>query len=197
MIEKQKKTKPMLFVIFLFVLTFIMCAQIDAYYVNYCPEYVLNAQEQAPIYLETPLGFQLTRHLENECEKYNVPIDFALAIMWEESRMNLDLVDGNDVGVMQINKMAVNWLKENGFKDIDRYDYYKNITYGVAIIAGKISSFGDLHMSLMAYNCGNGGAKNLWNKGIYESKYSRKVINTMNLIKNNMPFIRMDIFNLE
>ena len=39
-----------------------------------------------------------------------------------------------------------------------------------------LEKYSDTHKALMAYNCGETGAKRLWNQGYLTSTYSRKVV---------------------
>ena len=51
-----------------------------------------------------------------------------------------------------------------------------NIEAGIYIISQYLQSYGEPELALMAYNCGPGGARKLWDAGTYQTDYSRKVM---------------------
>lgn len=105
------------------------------------------------------------------CEKYELPFALALAVAERESRFNPEAVSKtDDYGLMQINKVNFKWLREKG---IEPLDYKGNIEAGVLILSEAVKKHGDYGLALMAYNCGDAGAKKLWKKGIYSTEYSR------------------------
>ena len=111
-------------------------------------------------------------------------IDFTLlmAIMKVESDYDPNaLSKTGDKGLMQINKRNESWLKEEvGTEDL--FDPFDNIHAGAYILAGLFDKYEDANKVLMAYNMGEAGAKKLWDKGVYETKYTRKVIAEMGVL---------------
>ena len=104
-------------------------------------------------------------------EKYDVPLALVLAVAEQESRFNPDAKSAtNDYGIMQINTINFGWLRERGIEPLEPNG---NIEAGVLMLSEAINKYGDCGLALMAYNCGDGGAKNLWDKGIYSTEYSR------------------------
>ena len=56
-------------------------------------------------------------------------------------------------------------------------DPKQNILCSVYILSGHLNyTNGDIQLALMCYNCGQGGAQNLWNQGIYTTDYVDKVM---------------------
>lgn len=122
----------------------------------------------------TLLTYDLQLIMQAYCEQYKVPYALALAVADRESRFNPDAVSGtNDFGLMQINKINHGWLNEKG---IDPLSYEGNIEAGVLMLSQAIEKYGDYELALMAYNCGDAGAKSLWDEGTYSTKYSRAVM---------------------
>lgn len=75
--------------------------------------------------------------------------------------------------VMQINSVNHEWLLEKG---LDPMTHAGNIEAGIYIISQYLQSYGEPELALMAYNCGPGGARKLWDAGTYQTDYSRKVM---------------------
>lgn len=125
--------------------------------------------------------------MQDACEKYNVPYALALAVAECESSFNLEADSGTCWGVMQIHPINYPRLRENG---IEPTEYEGNITAGVFMLGELLDKYTDTHKALMAYNCGETGAKRLWNQGYFTSKYSRKVVEKyekwQEIINNNL-----------
>lgn len=120
------------------------------------------------------LAYDLQETMQDLCERYGVPYALALAIAEVETHFDPDAVSsGGDTGLMQINPCNHAWLLEQG---MDVHTYAGNIEAGIYIIAGYLDTYGDTEKALMAYNCGPGGAQKLWDTGIYQTDYSRKVM---------------------
>ena len=124
------------------------------------------------------LSPELQKIMQEKCKEYGVPYALALALADQETRFDPDAVSGtNDYGLMQINKINFEWLRERG---IDLLTYEGNIEAGVLILSKAINRYGDYGLALMAYNCGDTGAKRLWDAGTYSTKYSREVLERYN-----------------
>ena len=117
---------------------------------------------------------ELQSVMRDSCRKYGVPFALALAVAEKESGFNLDAKSStNDFGIMQINAINFEWLKEKG---IDPLTYAGNIEAGVLMLSKALDRYGEIELALMAYNCGDTGAKRLWDAGTYSTAYSRAVI---------------------
>ena len=139
--------------------------------------------EDGFVYYDIPLELDIQRHIFDECQLYEVPYELAMAVMYVETggTYKTDLRSKtNDSGLFQINDVHKKWLKESGINDL--YNPYQNSSAGIWILKDALSKGDNIHTSLMVYNMGHGGAKKLWKKGIYSSKYSRKVVETMDLL---------------
>lgn len=139
--------------------------------------------EDGFVYYDIPLELDIQRHIFDECKLYEVPYELAMAVMYVETGGTFDSSlrsKTNDNGLFQINDVHKQWLKESGITDL--YNPYQNSSAGIWILKDALSKGDNIHTSLMVYNMGHGGARKLWKKGIYSSKYSRKVVETMDLL---------------
>ncbi len=136
------------------------------------------------VYYDVPLSHDLQDYIRELCETYDIPMSLIIAMIDVESSFKPNAVSGtNDYGLMQINKINHQRLaKKYGITNI--LDPYQNVLGGISILAENYN--GDLHKSLMAYNLGAAGAKRLWNKGIYNTSYSRTVLSTMEVYENEI-----------
>ncbi len=120
------------------------------------------------------LDYDLQDAMHDFCEKYDVPYALALAVAEVESHFDPDAKSStNDYGLMQINAVNFDWLRDLG---MDPLTPEGNIESGVYILAQNLQAYGDPELALMAYNNGPGGAKMLWDRGIYQTAYSQKVM---------------------
>lgn len=120
------------------------------------------------------LSYDLQEIMLNCSEEYGVPYAVLLAMADTESRFDPDVVSStNDYGIMQINKCNHKWLLDIG---IDPMTHAGNIEAGAYIMAQNLQKYGELELALMAYNCGPTGAKKLWDSGIYQTDYTKKVM---------------------
>ena len=120
-----------------------------------------------------PLPFDLQDVMQDACEKYGVPYALALAVAQSESDFDLEADSGTCWGVMQIHPINYDRLRQNG---IEPTEYEGNIVAGVFMLGELLEKYGDTHKALMAYNCGETGARRLWKQGYDTSSYSRKVV---------------------
>lgn len=140
------------------------------------PSATETATEEIPTYSQNeniPLPFELQVTMQQACEKYGVPYALALAVAESESSFDLEADSGTCWGVMQIHPINYPRLRENG---IEPTEYEGNITAGVFLLGELLEKYTDTHKALMAYNCGETGAKRLWNEGYMTSEYSVKVV---------------------
>ena len=130
-----------------------------------------------PVYYDVPLERPLQDRLFDLCEEYGVPVEMALAVMEQESRFQAEAVsEGGDQGLFQINPMNNEWLCETLGLD-DLMDPMQNMEAGVYMLS--LFDYNDPHKRLMAYNCGIGRAKELWEGGVTRTSYSEEVIERM------------------
>lgn len=138
---------------------------------NTIPKLKLKQQEPIILYYipEIPLSRELQKYTYDLCLEKDVDYDLVLAVMWRESRFELDATGYNsngtqDSGVMQINDINKEWIAEE-LNVTDLYDPQQNILAGVTMLADFIDTYGE-HDGLMAYGAGETGMGRLKNKGI-------------------------------
>lgn len=119
---------------------------------------------------------------------YNIDFYLLMALMEQESMYEADAVSSSgDYGLMQINKCNHEWLSEElGITDF--LDPYQNVTAGTYEIHRLFEKYGDTNKVLMAYNMGEGGARRLWNQGIYETDYTRSIAEKYETIKRGQQY---------
>lgn len=128
------------------------------------------------IYLDIPLSKELQEYTFKQCDSNKDLYFLVMAIMQAESGFDSSSVgpDGKDLGLMQIRTCNIASMEEK-FGQIDLMNPYDNIKCGVSMIKGLYKKYEYKNLALMAYNCGEAGARKLWKKGIYSTEYSRKV----------------------
>lgn len=132
---------------------------------------------QAKTYRDIPLSHELQDIADKACEDYKIPQDVLYAVMKVESGYEVDAQNGSCYGLMQIHTINMEYLSNNiGTTDLS--DPEQNIKAGAFILGGYLEKY-SLPDSLMAYNLGEGGAKRLWNQGIHETGYTRKVLESI------------------
>lgn len=139
---------------------------------------VVYAEPSAPardyIYLaDVPLDRNLQYWAQFCGEEYDVDFALILGMMEIESQFDTGADSGWAYGVMQIGYINHEWLQADG---IDPMTDHGNIQAGVYMIGNLLGRYGDTHKALMAYNCGEYGAAELWAEGITETEYSRSVL---------------------
>lgn len=113
------------------------------------------------------------------CKGYYIDFPFAMAVMFRESSFNVNATsaDGRDHGLFQIRDVNNEWLEEQiGVTDMN--DPYQNIRAGLYILRRLFEKYDDPARVLMAYNMGEYGASTLWKQNVYETTYTRRVLET-------------------
>ncbi len=136
---------------------------------------VKTVKTVTPAYIaEIPLSEELQTVMMAACEKYDVPYSLALGVCEAESTFQPDADNGICYGLMQINPVNYNQLRNQG---IEPTTYDGNIKAGVYMLGQLLSKYdNDIHKTLMAYNCGEEGAEWLWQNGYSTSDYSTNVV---------------------
>lgn len=127
---------------------------------------------------DIPLSDELQKFTYDTCKAYNVDYDLVLAIMAVESGYNAAAIssNGEDYGLMQINKINHNWLAEKGLTDM--LDAKQNITAGIMILAKLGENCHTTESLVMAYNMGESKAKKYLAKG-KTTEYAKKVLDAI------------------
>lgn len=136
--------------------------------------------------VDCDLSLELQEYTYYIADQYNIDFSLLMAIMEQESRYQVDVVSRTgDFGLMQINERNIEWIS-NAIGLTDIKDPEQNIEAGAYVLWTLFNQYGDnVNMVLMAYNMGAGNAKKLWNDGIYESHYSREVLERQENINGN------------
>ena len=140
-----------------------------------------NVIETEKYYYNIPLSKELQDYIFITSSEYNVPVELILALIHTESNFNSKAISNtNDYGLCQINKVNHKWLSEKlGVTNF--LDEKQNILCGIFMLSEKLKiTNNDINLALMCYNCGDTGAKKLWNKDIYSTTYSKKVLEKYN-----------------
>lgn len=126
--------------------------------------------------IECKLPEELQEYTFYLSQAYYIDFEFVMAVMFAESSFRADVVSGtNDHGLMQINECNHAKLQDKlGITDFT--DPYQNIHGGIYLLRGLFEKYEDPALVCMAYNLGEYGASVLWDKGIYETSYSRNVL---------------------
>jgi hypothetical protein len=139
------------------------------------PEPEEDPEPQIRIY-DIPLSPELQKYTFRLCEENGLDYEMVLALMDQESDYREKVISKtNDYGIMQINEINHEWLKEELGID-DFLEAEQNILAGIRILAELTEKYEDPHLVLMAYNCGETGAKRLWKQGKTTSEYSRSIM---------------------
>lgn len=145
------------------------------------PAYKSNVLvDTADVFLfDVPLSDSLQRYIYEICADENVPVTLVMAMIEHESGFDPEAVSPtDDYGLMQINAVSHEWLKEE-YRCADMMNPYQNVFCGISIISSYIDKYGELDKALMAYNMGNYGAQKAWKNGVTSIAYSEEILSLM------------------
>lgn len=121
------------------------------------------------------LSENLQQYTYETCKKYGIDYELVLAIMYVESSYDPKTVGSSgELSLMQIHPINFEWL-QNDLGVLDFYNPEHNILAGIYMLADLQKSFDSTSHVLVAYNVGKYGSKQLFKKGVNETKYSVKV----------------------
>lgn len=128
-------------------------------------------------YFDVPLSHSLQRYIYEICSDKDVPVTLVMAMIEHESGFNPEAISStDDYGLMQINAINHEWLKED-YRCADMTDPYQNVFCGVEIISTYLQKYdGDYTKALMAYNMGDYGARKAWENGVNSTNYTVKIL---------------------
>lgn len=111
------------------------------------------------------------------CTGYNIDFTLVMALIQNESSFDPAVISKtNDYGYMQINQINHQWLTD-ALGVTNFTDPCENVRAGVFVLRKLFERYQDTNMVLMAYNMGEAGAARLWEKGIYSTDYTEKILN--------------------
>lgn len=122
-----------------------------------------------------PLSYTEQDLLRTAAAEFDVPYELALAVIERETDFRNVVGDGGDsIGYMQIQeRYHRDRMDELDVEDL--MDPAGNFRVGCSLLAELLDRYATADMALMAYNMGATGAARVWERGIYESDYSRQV----------------------
>ena len=127
---------------------------------------------------DIPFSADLQGYIVSLAEEYEIPAALIIAVIDQESQFDSSSISAtNDYGLMQINEINFEWLNDYFGRKIDFLDPYENVEAGIYMLSELYHKYPDsIHLPLMAYNMGEGGARRQWESGVYSSDYSRAVV---------------------
>ena len=129
--------------------------------------------------LPIPLSPELQRYSYQVCLENDIEYALLMALMWQESKFDPNLVSHNtngtyDSGLMQINSCHKDWLRSHwGITDL--FDPKDNIRVGAAMFAARLDKYSE-HLALMAYQYGETGMRRQVGKGVTETKITERIL---------------------
>lgn len=137
---------------------------------------MLKGSESDFVPIDCELPCELQEYTYYICKAYYIDFNFVMALMFTESSFKADVISStNDYGLMQINACNHKALEDKlGITDI--MEPYQNIRAGLYILRGLFEKYDDASRVCMAYSLGEYGASVLWDKGVYSTSYSNKIL---------------------
>ena len=131
--------------------------------------YAEEQEEEQFAAWDIPLDEDLQIYIHDLCEEYDISYAMVIAMIDVESGFNAEAVSStNDYGLMQINKV-------NHRDGMDYLNPYDNVRHGIKALHKLTKKYEEADLVAMCWNCGETGARKLWEQGIYSTEYSRKV----------------------
>ena len=132
--------------------------------------------------LAVPMPYEWQDYMRTYCEEYGCPYPLALAVAQTESNFDMDAVGASgEVGIMQLNPgPGGSYHAEiQAATGLDPTTTSGNIAGGCYKLGLYLAKYGSVEKAAMAYNMGEGGAKNAWAGGITSTNYSKAVKEAM------------------
>lgn len=150
--------------------------------INHSTTTVEKEQRLVINFVNVPLEQNLQNYIFELCSIYKVSPTLVFAVIEQESSYNPNALNRSEdcFGLMQIHEC--NFTTYN----LDEpYNAFENVRVGITILSELLNKYEDVNKALMAYNCGEYGAKRLWNKGITSNSYSRSVLDKQDKINES------------
>ena len=125
---------------------------------------------------EIPLPAEIQETLWAVSREFELPYELFLAMIERETDFRSILGDnGDSIGYMQVQpKHHKERMDRLGVTNL--WDPASNFRVGADYLSEHLSNYGNIHLALMAYNCGPAGAQKLWRQGVYSSEYSKEIV---------------------
>lgn len=134
-------------------------------------------QPEPPAAQPTVLGLpqELEAHIDAAAALYGLDPVLVRAVIYVESRGQVDADNGLCYGLMQLNKKYASVFTE-GAEVENITDPENNVLGGCWWLAEMLEYTGGQEaMALMCYNMGCAGAQDYWHDGVYSTAYTRAV----------------------
>lgn len=140
-----------------------------------------------PPNLDIPLNNEYQQYIYEQCDYDDDLYLLIVAVIKTESNFDPYAVsyDGHDYGLMQLRDSYHAEMCEN-YGVSDPKEPYDNLKSGISMLKEYLDQWKYKNLALMCYNCGQGGARKLWKKGIYSTNYTEKVLNTYKRYKEEV-----------
>lgn len=123
-----------------------------------------------------PLSTELQEYIYSLCKEHNLSFPLIMAQIGAETDFRTNLKsDVGAIGLMQI-RDSIHYELMDYLGVDDLYNPYQNVKVGINLMHLYFDEYEDTNLALMVYNCGLSGAKRLWNKGIYNTSYTREIL---------------------
>jgi len=173
----QRLLKAIYSTVFSFAIITVMC-------------FTVLADGSSPIDLYDEWSVELKQYTQQLCTKYEVDYSLVLAIIYNESRFQSELVHENnngtkDYGLMQVNEINFEWLYDNlGIESMDSLLVDEvGLECGVALLAYHIEAAGSTELGLLRYQVGAGQFNRMINQGQYSNDTYEQVVDYWNEYK--------------
>ena len=146
-----------------------------------------------------PLSRELQLFTKRLCENHQLDYELVLAVMQVESRFDEEAYNPTSecIGLMQVNIINCTELYRV-LRITDLKDPHQNIESGIYLLNKCFKqSEGNVNYALMMYNCGVNKAKQLWNEGVTETNYTRKVLEAKANLKIKEKIYYEETFKIE
>jgi LysM repeat protein len=110
--------------------------------------------------MDVPTRAQMRALVEKTAKKYNVEVELALAIAYQESGFNMRAVSpANAVGVMQVIPSTGEWISTMVGRELDLLDSQDNVTAGVVLLSYLTRNASSLDQAIAGYYQGLSGVR--------------------------------------
>ena len=134
-------------------------------------------QAEQPAVQTTVLGLpqELEAHIDAAADFYGLDPVLVRAVIYVESRGQVDADNGLCYGLMQLNKKYTSVFTE-GAQVENITDPENNVLGGCWYLSEMLAYTGGQEaLALMCYNMGCAGAQDYWHDGVYSTAYTRAV----------------------
>jgi hypothetical protein len=152
-----------------------------------CPDFIYYSKYYDVTY-KSDCSIALSREHQSfaysKCKEYGVPFEVMLGLWGAEASWNINIGVTRDTyyGIGQVHiGYNKDYLKTYG---VDLCTPLGGLEGSIIIMRDKLQAHGgDINKALMAYNFGDWGAQKQWDKGVYSTYYTKKILSIANNLK--------------